>query len=262
MKFISWNVNGLKSIFDKYHDEFETITRDMDFVCLQETKIQSGDILQTTKGFRYIYTSCSTIKKGYSGVAILTNHKPIKVMYGFDDKDSIYEQEGRIITLEYDKFYLLTCYTPNSKRKLERLNERINDWEPKFSDYISDLQKTKNVIICGDLNVAPEDIDIHNPKTNQKSAGFTKEERERFRHLIESNNLIDSFRKLHPTERKYSYWSNFANAREKNKGWRLDHFLVSKDIEKKIKSADIWTDIKGSDHAPIYLEIKGHMSKE
>ena len=249
MRLISWNVNGLRAVLNKgFKEFFDEI--DADIFCLQETKIQEGQVdIETEKYFKYWnYAE----KKGYSGTAIFTKIKPIKVDYGLGIEE--HDKEGRIITLEFEKFYLVNCYTPNSKRELERLDYRMI-WEDEVRKYLIELNKTKPVIYCGDLNVAHKEIDLKNPKTNTKSAGFTIEEREKMTELLESN-FIDSFRYLYPEkEEAYTWWSYMFHAREKNIGWRIDYFITSKDIEDKIEDSIIHNNIQGSDHCPIELQI-------
>ena len=249
MKLISWNVNGLRAAINKgFNDFFNQI--DADIFCLQETKMQEGQAdIETDKYFKYWnYAE----KKGYSGTAIFTKKEPIKVTYGLGIEE--HDKEGRIITLEYEKFYLVNCYTPNSKRELERLEYRTI-WEDIVRKYLKELNKTKPVIYCGDLNVAHKEIDLKNPKTNTRSAGFTKEEREKMTELLESG-FTDSFRYLYPEkEEAYTWWSYMFHAREKNVGWRIDYFITSKDIENKIEDSIIHSEILGSDHCPIELRI-------
>ena len=249
MKLISWNVNGLRAVINKgFYDFFNKI--DADIFCLQETKMQEGQAdIETEKYFKYWnYAE----KKGYSGTAIFTKIKPIKVTYGLGIEE--HDKEGRIITLEFDKFYLVNCYTPNSKRELERLEYRMI-WEEEVRKYLKNLNKTKPVIYCGDLNVAHKEIDLKNPKTNTQSAGFTIEERTKMTELLDSG-FTDSFRYLYPEkENAYTWWSYMFHAREKNAGWRIDYFITSKDIEKEIQDSIIHSEIFGSDHCPIELQI-------
>lgn len=276
MKLISWNVNGIRSVLQKNKEgakkEVEdsnaidhiVSTFDPDIICFQEVKCSPGVHENGWEGYKstypHIYVNCSKARKGYSGVMVWSKTQPNDVHYEFEKlgvKDTAYNfcQEGRLITLDYDKFYLVNCYTPNSKQKLERLEQRTTEWEPLLRRYIQSLQQDKPVIICGDLNVAYTEIDLHTAKGHTRSAGFTKEERAEFGKLLEECELIDTFRDKHPTERKYTYFSNFRKARENNKGWRIDYFLVSSSYKKKIRKAEIMTDIYGSDHVPIYLEI-------
>lgn len=247
---ISWNVNGLRACVGKgFKDFFENI--DADIFCLQETKLQEGQIDFEPEGY-YSYWNYAD-KKGYSGTAIFTKKKPIDVAYGLDiDK---HDHEGRLITLEFEDFFFATVYVPNSKRELERLDYRM-EWEDDFREYFVSLAKDKPVIYCGDLNVAHKEIDLKNPKTNHRSAGFTDEERDKLTKLLESG-FVDSFRLLYPDiENIYSWWSYMFKSREKNVGWRIDYFIVSESIKDKITDAKIHTDILGSDHCPIELDIE------
>lgn len=248
LKFISWNVNGLRAIMKKdFLDIFTTL--DADFFCLQETKMQAGQLEIDLPGYEQYYNYA--VKKGYSGTAIFTKHHPLSVSYGIGEE--IHDQEGRVITLEYPEFFLVTCYTPNSQNELKRLAYRM-EFEESFRNYLNHLKETKAVIVCGDLNVAHENIDLKNWKTNQKNAGFTVEEREKFSLLLNSG-FVDTFRFLHPEEVKYSWWSYRFNARKNNAGWRIDYFLTSDNLKKQITEADILTDIFGSDHCPVLLEL-------
>ena len=250
MKFISWNVNGLRAIVQKgdFTDFFKQI--DADFFCLQETKLQEGQIELDLPGYHQYWNYA--VKKGYSGTAIFTKHEPISVVYGIGIEK--HDHEGRVITLEYDNYYVVTVYTPNSQNELARLDYRMV-WEDDFRAYVNGLRKTKPVILCGDLNVAHKEIDLKNPKTNHKSAGFTDEERNKMTELLESG-FVDTFRYFYPdvTER-YSWWSYMFKAREKNAGWRIDYFLTSEELTDKLVSADIHHDILGSDHCPVELVI-------
>lgn len=248
LKFISWNVNGLRALMKK---DFLSIftTLDADFFCLQETKMQAGQLEIDLPGYEQYYNYA--VKKGYSGTAIFTKHHPLSVSYGIGEE--IHDQEGRVITLEYPEFFLVTCYTPNSQNELKRLAYRM-EFEESFRNYLNHLKETKAVIVCGDLNVAHENIDLKNWKTNQKNAGFTVEEREKFSLLLNSG-FVDTFRFLHPEEAKYSWWSYRFNARKNNAGWRIDYFLTSDNLKKQITEADILTDIFGSDHCPVLLEL-------
>ena len=254
MKLISWNVNGLRAAINKgFKEFFKEINADI--FCLQETKMQEEQIdeqiAKTFEGYHCYWNSA--VKKGYSGTAVFTKKKPINVTYGLGIEE--HDQEGRMITLEYEKFYLVNCYTPNSKRELERLDYRMV-WEDEIRKYLSKLDKTKPVIYCGDLNVAHEEIDLKNPKTNHKSAGFTDEERNKMTQLL-SAGFTDSFRYLYPEkENCYSCWSYMFHAREKNVGWRIDYFIVSKSIEQKIEESTIYQQILGSDHCPVGIQIK------
>lgn len=250
MRLISWNVNGLRAIMNKgFLDNFEQINADI--FCLQETKLQEGQIDFKPEGYNVYWNSA--IKKGYSGTAVFSKIKPIKVEYGIGKQE--HDQEGRVITLEYEKFYLVNCYTPNSQRELTRLDYRMK-WEDEFKAYLKKLDTKKPVILCGDLNVAHNEIDLKNPSTNRQNAGFTNEEREKMTALL-SNGFIDSFRYLYPnTKDVYSWWSYMFHAREKNAGWRIDYFIVSDRIKEKIKDSKILTQVFGSDHCPVELDIE------
>ena len=253
MKLISWNVNGLRAAIQKgFTQFFQTVNADI--FCIQETKMQEDQIdLNIENIFQGYYSYWnSAIKKGYSGTAVFTKQKPIKVTYGIGIEE--HDTEGRVITLEFKKFYLVNCYTPNSKRELERLEYRMI-WEDAFRNYLLQLDKEKPVILCGDLNVAHEEIDLKNPKTNRHNAGFTDEERSKMTTLLNAG-FTDSFRYLYPNkENSYTWWSYMFHAREKNAGWRIDYFIVSKSIENKIKDSVIYAEILGSDHCPVGLEI-------
>ena len=250
MKLISWNVNGLRAIYKKgFIDIFNNL--DADIFCIQETKMQEGQIELDLKDYYEYYNYAE--RKGYSGTAIFTRIKPISVSYGIGKEE--HDKEGRVITLEFDKFYLVNCYTPNSGRELARLEYRM-EWETEFRKYLENLDKKKPVIICGDLNVAHNEIDLKNPKTNRHNAGFTDEEREKIGILLNSG-FTDTFRKLYPEKTGcYTWWSYMRNARETNAGWRIDYFLVSNRISNNIKEATIYSEIMGSDHCPVGLEIK------
>ena len=248
MKFISWNVNGLRACVGKdFENQFKEL--DADFFCLQETKMQEGQLDLQFEGYESYWNYAE--KKGYSGTAIYTKHKPLNVSYGMGVEE--HDHEGRIITLEYDQFYLVTCYTPNSQTELKRLDYRMT-WEDDFRKFLKSLDAKKPVVICGDLNVAHEEIDIKNPKTNRRNAGFTDEEREKMTILL-NDGFTDSFRYLHPDEVTYSWWSYRFKAREKNAGWRIDYFLVSDRIKKQITEAKIHTEIMGSDHCPVEVDL-------
>ena len=248
MKFISWNVNGLRACVGKdFENQFKEL--DADFFCLQETKMQEGQLDLQFEGYESYWNYAE--KKGYSGTAIYTKHKPLNVSYGMGVEE--HDHEGRIITLEYDQFYLVTCYTPNSQTELKRLDYRMT-WEDDFHKFLKSLDAKKPVIICGDLNVAHEEIDIKNPKTNRRNAGFTDEEREKMTVLL-NDGFTDSFRYLHPDEVTYSWWSYRFKAREKNAGWRIDYFLVSDRIKEQITEAKIHTEIMGSDHCPVEVDL-------
>ena len=250
MKFISWNVNGLRACIQKgFLDYFEKA--DADFFCLQETKLQEGQIDLQLAGY-YQYWNYAQ-KKGYSGTAIFSKHKPISVSYGIGVPEL--DTEGRVITLEYDDFYLVTCYTPNAQRELARLDFRLT-WEKEFSNYLHSLDSTKPVIICGDLNVAHQEIDLKNPKANRGSAGFSDEERACFTSLLRRG-FTDTFRHLNPdVVGAYSWWSYMFKARQNNAGWRIDYFLVSNRLCEQIRNASIHSEVMGSDHCPVSLELQ------
>ena len=250
MKFISWNVNGIRACVTKgFLDFFNEV--DADIFCLQETKLQEGQIELDLPGYHQYWNYAE--KKGYSGTAIFTKQEPISVNYGIQIEE--HDKEGRVITLEFDNFYFVTVYTPNSQSELKRLDYRMK-WEKDFKAYIKELEKKKPVVICGDLNVAHKEIDLKNPKTNRKNAGFTDEERKKFTELL-NDGFIDTFRYFYPNEEgKYSWWSYRFSAREKNAGWRIDYFLVSEALKDKLKSANILSDIMGSDHCPVELILK------
>lgn len=248
MKMVSWNVNGIRACMGKgFMEFFQEI--DADIFCLQETKMQPGQLEIETPG--YVQFMNSAEKKGYSGTMVFSKKEPLAVTYdmGIDEHD----HEGRVITCEYDNFYLVTVYTPNSKDGLLRLDYRMV-WEDDFKAYLHRLNEKKPVIVCGDLNVAREEIDLKNPKTNRRNAGFTDEERDKMRSLLASG-FTDSYRYLYPDSIEYSWWSYRFKAREKNAGWRIDYFLVSDESKDKIKEAKIHTDVFGSDHCPVSLEI-------
>lgn len=249
MKFISWNVNGLRACNDKgFIDIFKNL--DADFFCLQETKMQAGQLDLAFDGYESYWNYAE--KKGYSGTAIFTKHKPISVAYGINKEE--HDKEGRVITLEMDKFYLVTVYTPNSQDGLKRLDYRM-EWEEEFRKYLLELDKKKPVVVCGDLNVAHKEIDLKNPKTNRKNAGFTDEEREKFSILLDSG-FTDTFRYFYPDKTEiYSWWSYRFQARAKNAGWRIDYFLASSRINDLLESATIHTEIFGSDHCPVEVQI-------
>ena len=249
MKFISWNVNGLRACVNKgFLDFFHEINADA--FCIQETKLQEGQIDLSLPGY-YQYWNYAK-KKGYSGTAIFTKKEPLSVSYGIGIPE--HDEEGRVITLEYENYYLITCYTPNSQNELARLSYRM-EWEDAFLQYLKGLEEKKPVIFCGDLNVAHKEIDLKNPKTNRKNAGFTDEEREKFSVLLE-NGFIDTFRYFYPEQEGiYSWWSYRFHAREKNAGWRIDYFLISQSLKEKLKGAAIHTEVLGSDHCPVELEI-------
>lgn len=248
MKFISWNVNGLRACVGKdFSQSFESLNAD--FFCLQETKMQAGQLELQFPGYTSYWNYAE--KKGYSGTAIYTRKEPLVVTYGIGIDE--HDHEGRVITLEYDKFFLVTVYTPNSQEELRRLDYRMT-WEDAFQAYLHQLDAKKPVIVCGDMNVAHQEIDLKNPKTNRRSAGFTDEERSKMTQLL-SNGFTDTFRTLHPEQITYSYWSYRFRAREKNAGWRIDYFLVSDRLKPQLKGASIHTEIYGSDHCPVELDI-------
>ena len=249
MKLISWNVNGIRACLNKgFSDFFKEVNADI--FCLQETKCQPEQINLEFEGYTSYWNSAE--RKGYSGTAIFTKKQPVNVTYGIGIEE--HDKEGRIITLEFENFYLVTNYTPNAKRELERLDYRMV-WEDEIRKYFLDLNKKKPVILCGDLTVAHEEIDLKNPKTNKGNAGFTNEEREKMTELLNAG-FIDSYRYLYPEKIEYSWWSYMGHAREKNVGWRIDYFIVSNDFRENIKDATIYTEILGSDHCPVGLEIK------
>ena len=248
MLCVSWNVNGLRACLKKgFEDFFKEVNADI--FAIQETKLQKHQIDLNFDGYVSYYNDA--IKKGYSGVAVYTKKEPINVTYGLGIEE--HDQEGRVMTLEYENFYFVAVYTPNSKRGLERLAYR-EVWEDAFREYVNQLKETKSVLICGDLNVAHKELDLKNDKTNHHNAGFTDEERNKFTELLESG-FIDTFRYKYPTQETYSWWSYMFKAREKNTGWRIDYFLVSQDLKEKINDAYIYTNIFGSDHCPVGLEV-------
>ena len=248
MKFISWNVNGFRACLNKGFGDFFT-NEDADFFCIQESKMQPGQAEFETPNHRQFWYSAE--KKGYSGTAIFAKGETLSVRYGIGIDE--HDHEGRAITLEYDNFYLLNVYTPNSQRELTRLDYRMT-WEDALREYMMELDKHKPVIYCGDLNVAHEEIDLKNPKTNHFSAGFTDQERGKFSELLASG-FSDTFRSLYPEKIEYSWWSYMFQARAKNVGWRIDYFVVSNRILDKVKEAKIHTEIMGSDHCPVSIEI-------
>lgn len=254
MKLVSWNVNGLRAVVTKgFENFFKEINADV--FCVQETKMQEeqldDNIRKIFDGYYSYWNSAE--KKGYSGTAVFSKIKPINVTYGIGIEE--HDREGRVITVEYEKFYLVNCYTPNAKRELERLDYRMI-WEDEFRKYLLKLNETKPVVLCGDLNVAHEEIDLKNPKTNRGNAGFTDEEREKMTQLL-SSGFTDSFRYLYPDKAGvYSWWSYMFKAREKNAGWRIDYFIVSKSIEEKIKESYIFSEVMGSDHCPVGLDLE------
>ena len=249
MRLVSWNVNGLRACINKgFYDYFKE--SDADIFCLQETKMQPGQAEIISEGYHQYMNSA--VRKGYSGTMVFARQEPLQVTYGLGMEE--HDQEGRVITCEYESFYLVTCYTPNSKEGLARLDYRMQ-WEDDFLAYLKRLDEKKPVILCGDLNVAKEEIDLKNPKTNRRNAGFSDEEREKMRSLL-ANGFTDTFRYLYPDlEGVYSWWSYRFNARKNNAGWRIDYFIVSDRLRDKIVDAKIHTDIMGSDHCPVELEI-------
>jgi exodeoxyribonuclease-3 len=251
MKLISWNVNGLRACVQKgFLDFFKQA--DADIFCVQETKLQEGQINLELEGYEQYWNYAQ--KKGYSGTAVFTRKKPLSVSYGIGIEE--HDQEGRVITLEYEKFYFVTVYTPNSQNELARLDYRMR-WEDDFLAYLKNLEKSKPVIYAGDLNVAHQEIDLKNPKTNRKNAGFTDGEREKFSAVLESG-MIDTYRYFYPDQTGvYSWWSYRFKAREKNAGWRIDYFVVSECLKEQLKDAKIHTEIMGSDHCPVELIIEG-----
>ena len=254
MELISWNVNGLRAVINKgFKDFFNNI--DADVFCIQETKMQEeqidNNINEIFKEYNTYWNSAE--KKGYSGTAVFSKVKPLNVTYGIGVPE--HDKEGRIITLEFDKFYLVNCYTPNSKRELERLDYRMI-WEDEIRKYLLQLNTIKPVVMCGDLNVAHEEIDLKNPKTNRKNAGFTDEERNKMTELLNAG-FTDTFRYLYPDKTDcYSWWSYMFHAREKNAGWRIDYFIVSNSLKDKIQESYIFSDVMGSDHCPVGLDLK------
>ena len=250
MKLISWNVNGLRACVNKgFLDFFKEI--DADIFCIQESKLQEGQITLELEGYHQYWNYAE--KKGYSGTAVFTREEPISVSYGIGMEE--HDREGRVITLEYPEFYLVTVYTPNSQNELARLPYRMQ-WEEDFLAYLKKLEENKPVIFCGDLNVAHKEIDLKNPKTNRKNAGFTDEEREKFSQLLDAG-FIDTFRYFYPEqEGSYSWWCYRFKAREKNAGWRIDYFCVSECLKEKLGDAKIHTEIMGSDHCPVELDIR------
>ncbi len=249
MKLISWNVNGLRAVYKKgFSEVFDDL--DADIFCLQETKMQEGQLELDLPG--YIQFWCSAERKGYSGTAVFSKKEPLSVSYNLGIEE--HDQEGRVITLEFEDFYFVCVYTPNSGSELKRLDYRM-DWDDAFRAYVGELDEKKPVVVCGDLNVAHNEIDLRNPETNRRSAGFTDEEREKFTMLLDSG-FSDSFRLLYPDTVKYSWWSYRTRARERDAGWRIDYFLVSDRIKSKIEDALILNEIEGSDHCPVGLILK------
>lgn len=250
MKFISWNVNGIRACVQKgFMDFFQEI--DADIFCIQESKMQAGQLELDTPGYHQYWNYA--VKKGYSGTAVFTKKEPLSVVNGIGIEE--HDQEGRVITLEFENFYFVTVYTPNSQNELARLDYRMQ-WEDDFLAYLKRLEESKPVVFCGDLNVAYKEIDLKNPKTNRKNAGFTDEERGKFGQVLEAG-FIDTFRYFYPDQEGiYSWWSYRFKAREKNAGWRIDYFCVSEELKDKLVDAKIHTEVFGSDHCPVELEIK------
>lgn len=249
MKLVSWNVNGLRACLNKGFIDFFTQI-DADIFCVQETKMQEGQVDIELAGYEKYWNYA--IKKGYSGTAVFTRLKPLSVVYGMNNAE--HDQEGRLITLEFEEFFLVNVYTPNSQRDLLRLDYRMK-WEDAFREHLQQLDKTKPVIVCGDINVAHQEIDLKNPKTNRRNAGFTDEERGKFTELL-TGGFTDSFRYLYPDkENAYTWWSYMMGARSRNIGWRIDYFLISNRLQEQVKEAVIYPEIMGSDHCPVGLEI-------
>ena len=250
MKLITWNVNGLRAVINKGFADF-FIRNNADIFCIQETKMQEGQLDIQFDGYQKYFNSA--LKKGYSGTAIFTKKKPKQITYGIEREE--HDTEGRVITLEYEPFYMVNVYTPNSQRELTRLEYRM-EWEDAFRNYLKNLDKNKPVIMCGDLNVAHEEIDLKNPKQNRRSAGFTDEERAKMTQLLQ-NGFIDTYRYLYPEETDcYTWWSYMMKAREKNIGWRIDYFIVSERLKDKIQDVKIHSQVMGSDHCPVELDIQ------
>lgn len=250
MRLISWNVNGIRAAVKKgFMDFFDDV--DADIFCLQETKLSAGQLDLELEGYHQYWNYAE--KKGYSGTAVFTKEEPIHVSYGIDMEE--HDKEGRVITCEYEDFFLVTCYTPNSQRGLARLDYRM-EWEEDFRKYLNMLDQVKPVVLCGDLNVAHKEIDLKNPAANRKNAGFSDEERSQFQNLLDAG-YTDTFRYLYPDAAdRYSWWSYITKARERNAGWRIDYFVVSERLADDIIEADIRDDIMGSDHCPVYLELE------
>lgn len=264
MKIYSWNVNGIRAVITKGAFQKFMAEHQPDILCLQETKAKQGQAEIDLEGYEEFWNSAE--KAGYSGTAIFTKVKPLSVLYGFADEiaekyglagDSYGDpsKEGRVVSAEFDDFWLVTVYTPNSKGDLSRLDLRYKQWDPAFLDHVKELEKSKPVIFCGDLNVAHQEIDLANPKPNVGKHGFTNEERERFQDFLDAG-LIDTFRTLHPEQKDaYSWWTHWANARARNVGWRIDYFLASKALQPRIASANIHADVMGSDHCPVSITL-------
>jgi exodeoxyribonuclease-3 len=273
MKIVSWNCNGIRSVMGKKKDGSKTTNKNEnvvssivqelkpDIVCFQEVKCSqshSKELDEFKESFPFVYINCAN-KQGYSGVAVMSNVKPKNVYKNFEllsnEEELDFLKEGRVLTLEFDKFFLINCYTVNSKAKLERLEQRINEWEPMFRKYIKKLGEKKDVVVVGDLNVAPQDIDIHTVKGHTKSAGFTIEEKTAFADLLTECKLVDAYRTLYPKKQEYTYFSNFAKSRERNKGWRIDHVLLSSSLKKKVTDVSYHKEFFGSDHIVVSVDI-------
>lgn len=259
LKIISWNVNGIRSIMKK-NELYNLIENEKpDIICFGEIKIScpfldvEEELKNKIKGYKYRYWSPCLVKNGYSGTAIFSKKKPLNVTFGLGS-NSI-DQEGRVITLEFEKFFLLHVYTPNSGQALKRLDYRVNTWDVEFRKFIKNLNKSKPTIVTGDLNVAHHEIDISNPKGNIKNSGFTKEERDSFSQLLKDTNMTDSYRYLHPEKIEYSFWTYLHNSRAKNKGWRIDYFLLPSENLNWLKKSEILTEVMGSDHAPVKITL-------
>ena len=259
MKIYSWNVNGLRAVLRKGALQEFVEKEQPDIFCLQETKAKQGQAEVDLPEYEELWNSAK--RPGYAGTAIFTKVKPLSVKYDLPTNESFEDQfgdplsEGRVLTAEFEKFFLVNVYTPNSKNELERLALREKLWDPEFLRYLKDLEKTKPVVVCGDFNAAHEEIDIARPKTNHHSAGFTDEERKGITNYIKAG-FVDTFRTLHPDEIRYTWWSHWGKARENNVGWRIDYFFVSKDLKNHLKSAEIYENVMGSDHCPISIELE------
>ena len=261
MKIIAWNVNGIRSLLKTNNLDDLIKNEDPDIFCMGETKlscphnITDDEISIKFPQFKYRYWSLCKVRKGYSGTSIFCKEQPLNIFYGFEKIKNDLDNEGRVITIELENYFLIHVYTPNSGQELARLDFRTIEWDRLFENYIKKIQKEKPVIICGDLNVAHNEIDLKNPKTNTKTAGYTIEERNSFNSILKKCKLIDSYREKYPEKVEYSYWSYMRKSRDKNIGWRIDYFLVDTKISKKVKESSILTDVYGSDHAPIKLII-------
>ena len=261
MKIIAWNVNGIRSLLKTNNLDNLIKNEDPDIFCMGETKLScphidtDDEITKKFPQFKYKYWSLCKVRKGYSGSSILCKEKVLNIYYGFEKINNEIDNEGRVITIELNNYYIIHVYTPNSGQALARLNFRTIEWDRIFEKYIKNLQKNKPVIVCGDLNVAHNEIDLKNPKTNTKTAGYTIEERDSFNSILKKCKFIDSYREINPEKIEYSYWSYMRNSRSKNIGWRIDYFLVDKKIYNKVKESSIITNVLGSDHAPIKLII-------